>query len=129
MATPQSGAWNGWVVCPDRFISISITLDVADDGTLGGEYSFSDKAYSQDVSSGELEGSYADDLVTLKLSGANYFQGSFQGQVHPAPPGERQVLSGYIQVFLQSGPEAAILVLFSTQLVPTVNGGWDGDTV
>ena len=128
MAAPQSGSWTGWVVCADRLITISITLDVSDDGTLSGEYSFTDKAYSAEASSGELEGSYADDLVTLQLAGADYFKGSFHGRVHPAPPTSRQVMNGYLQVFLQSGPEAAVLVLFSKALDNQQTGGWDGDS-
>jgi hypothetical protein len=127
MPAPRSGKWDGLFVCADRTIKVSITLDVSDDGTLSGEYSFSDEKYTGGIDSeGDIEGSYADDLVTLELANGDDYSASFHGQVHPAPPNNQQVLSGYVEAFRKSGSEAGALVLFSGLTTGQSIGGWNG---
>ena len=126
MAAPKSGRWRGLFVCADRTIRVSISLHVSRDGALQGEYSFRDGKYARAESAGELEGHYADNLVTLRLAGSGEYSANFQGQLHPALPNRQQVLSGYTQVFLGSRTDAGVLVLFSELQTEARVGGWDG---
>ena len=126
MAIPHSGAWKGLLVCPDRNISVSIALDVSPDGTLHGEYSITDSAYSPDTIAGTLRGTYADNLVTFVVAGDVGYTASFHGEVHPAlpPPKHDQVLFGYATVYRGGVAEAGILVLFSG-VHEEARGGWN----
>src|SRR5260370_215508 len=99
MAIPRKGEWNGLLVCADRTIKVTLTLQVFRDGSLHGEYTFSDKKYSKEYSSGEVEGRYADNLVMLQLAGDQEWSASFHGHVHPAPPNKQQVLIGLVHVY------------------------------
>ena len=128
MATPRKGDWKGLLVCSDRTIQVSLTLHVSRNGTLHGEYSFSDKKYSPEDSTGELEGHYADNLVTMQLTGEQEHIASFHGHVHPATPNKQQVLIGLVQVNGSNpGSDTGALVAFSdSQSGDESLGGWDG---
>jgi hypothetical protein len=127
MAIPRKGQWKGLLVCADRTIKVTMTLQVSTDGTLHGEYSFSDKKYSAQYSSGEMEGRYADNLVMVQLAGAQQWSASFHGHVHPAPPNKQQVLIGLVQVYTSKrGSDSGGLVLFSGLEDDGQLGGWDG---
>jgi hypothetical protein len=128
MPAPNSGSWAGLLVCAERTIKVSITLNVAKNGTLTGEYSITDEKYAEADSSGKLTGTYADDLVTFQLDQGEGYKASFHGQVHPAPPNNQQVLSGYVLAFRGSITEAGVLVLFSQLPTDQSLGGWDGSS-
>ena len=124
MAKPKSGKWKGLLVCVDRAIKVDVTLDVGPNGSLTGTYTFRDRKYAKEDSSGNLEGTYADDLVALELAGE--YSASFHGKVHPAFPTKKQILSGFVQVFSRRRTESAVLVLFTDEVTGDEMTGWDG---
>ena len=127
MATPHKGRWKGLLLCADRTIKVTLNLHVSRDGTLHGEYSFSDKKYSARDSSGNFEGRYADNLVMIQLAGDQEWSASFHGHVHPAPPNKQQVLIGLVRAYQSNpGDDSGGLVLFSELESAAALSGWDG---
>ena len=127
MATPQSGKWRGLMVCADRTIKVTLTLNFVKDGTLNGDYSFRDKKYSEEARAGGVEGTHADNLVVITLAGAEgYYNGSFQGEIHPALPNKHQVMSGFVHVHRRRKVEAGVLVVFSELATGQSLSGWNG---
>lgn len=125
MSTPRSGRWNGLLVCADRAIKVSASILASKNGTLHGEYSFRDKKYSSQDSSGEISGTFASSLVHIELANNQEYRATLDGHVMPALPGKRQMLYGYVQSVGRKA-ETAVLVLFYEEEGADQLSGWDG---
>jgi len=127
MARPRSGKWNGWLVCADRLIQVKVALDVSGDGTLHGEFTVEDQAYTKESNGGSFTGSWADNLTTLELSGGHDVTASFHGEAHPTleDSDHRQVMFGYVEIHRKHAHESGVLALFS-EGVGALRAGWNG---